>query len=408
MTERHGVDSGNSAGALPLDGIRVLALEQMIAAPWATQLLARFGADVIKVEHPERGDTGRASVPRITGADGREVGATFLRNNLNKRSIGIDLGRGADLVLDLAERCDVFVENYKPGTLARFGLGYDAVSARNPGIIYASVTGFGTTTPSPYRDWPAYASVAEAMSGIYQWARQPGQRPVINPVGALGDIGTAMFAALGILAALRHRDATGEGQHVDVAMFDAMVALADVVPALWSLGVRDRFPGAIVTTFDAADGPVVVQVSREHQFARLVTVIGHPEWVDDPRFATRQGWIDHLETLIRPAVERWTQGRDKLAVCSVLATAGIACGPCNSAEEVLADEHLAQRDMLVQFEEGSESYVVPGNPVRFSRMDTRVDQRSPYLGEHTEPVLADVLGLSPERVARLRSTGIVS
>src|SRR5690606_31470188 len=187
---------------LPLQGVRVLALEQMIAAPWATQMLTRLGADVIKVEHPERGESGRASVPFVTDPQGRRVGATFLRNNLNKRSVGIDLTRGADLVLALAEHCDVFVQNFKAGTLDRKGLGYAEASARNPSIIYVSVTGFGTTTAPPYEGRPAYASIAEAMSGACGWGRQPGRRPVVNPVGGLGDIGSGMFAVMGILAAL--------------------------------------------------------------------------------------------------------------------------------------------------------------------------------------------------------------
>src|SRR3954464_14414493 len=182
----------------PLAGVQVLAVEQMIAAPWATQLLARMGATVVKVEHPVRGDSGRASDPRIPGADGRPVGATFLRNNLNKQSIAIDLKRGSELILALAEQADVFVENYKAGSLDRYGLGYDDVAARNPRIVYASISGFGATEASPYRDWPAYASVAEAMSGIYQWAREPGRRPVINPMGGLGDIASGMFAVIGV------------------------------------------------------------------------------------------------------------------------------------------------------------------------------------------------------------------
>ena len=394
---------------LPLEGVRVLAVEQMIAAPWATQLLGRLGADVVKVEHPTRGDSGRGSVPRITGPDGRPVGATFLRNNLSKRSVGIDLARGASLVLGLAERCDVFVQNFKAGALDRYGLGYDAVSARNPAVVYASVTGFGTTTPSPYRSWPAYAAVAEAMSGIYEWTRSPGERPVINPVGGLGDIGTGMFAVVGILAALVQRAATGLGQHVDVAMYDSMVAIADVVPALSSLGTAERVPGAILTTFAAADGDVVVQVSREHQFERLASAIGHPEWVDDPRFASRQGWVDHLDDVIRPAVEGWMGGLGRMAACERLAAAGIPCGPCHRPADVLSDPHLVERGMLSQFDRGDGgTYAVPGNPVHLSGSEPAPDRRPPWLGEHTDSVLRDVLGLSASEIESLRSDGVIA
>jgi crotonobetainyl-CoA:carnitine CoA-transferase CaiB-like acyl-CoA transferase len=398
-------------GPPPLRGVRVLAVEQMIAAPWASQLLARLGADVIKIEHPQRGDAARASEPSVTGRDGRRVGATYLRNNLNKRSVAIDLSTatGAALVLALAERCDVFIENFKAGALARYGLDYAAVAARNPRIVYTSITGFGTTTPSPYRDWPAYASVAEAMSGIYEWARMPGQRPVINPVGGLGDIGSGMFAALGILAALLQREHTGRGQHIDVAMYDAMVALCDVVPALHSLGATERAPGAILTTFDASDGAVVVQVSREHQFARLAELVGHPEWVDDPRFATRQGWVDHLERVIRPAVDAWMGALDKHTVCAKLAGAGIPSGPCHTPDDVLGDGHLAARDMLASFTapDGA-TYVVPGNPVKLSAVEARTDEPSPALGEHTDAVLRELLDLDAEGLEALRAGAIIA
>jgi crotonobetainyl-CoA:carnitine CoA-transferase CaiB-like acyl-CoA transferase len=393
--------------ARPLDGIRVLAVEQMIAAPWATQMLGRLGAEVIKIEHPVTGDSGRGSAPRVTASDGRAVGATYLRSNLNKRSVGIDLKRGADLVLDLAEHCDVFVQNYKAGSLERMGLGYDAVRARNPAIVYASISGFGSSD-SPYRSWPAYASVAEAMSGIYEWARLPGQRPVISPVGGLGDISTAMFATIGILAALRTRDHTGQGQHVDVAMFDAMVSMADVVPSLWSLGARERIPANIMTTFTASDGDFVVQVAREHQFARLVALIGRPEWAEDPRFADRQSWVDLMESDLRPAVESWSRTRTKLEACVDLAAAGIASGPCNNAEDVLSDEHLKLHNMLIEFDAGEgQTYVVPGNPVKFSGRPEYPDTAAPLLGEGTDSVLGGLLGLEPERLARLRADGIL-
>jgi crotonobetainyl-CoA:carnitine CoA-transferase CaiB-like acyl-CoA transferase len=251
--------------------------------------------------------------------------------------------------------------------------------------------------------------VAEAMSGVYQWARQPGQRPVINPVGGLGDIGSGMFLVVGILAALLQRQSTGQGQHVDVAMFDAMVAIADVVPSLASLGATDRIPGAIVTTFEAADGDVVVQVSREHQFERLARTVGHPEWIDDERFATRQGWIDYLDSDIRPAVEGWSRNLRKLAVCETLAAAGIPCGPCNTPEEVLADEHLAQHGMLVQFDRGDgATYAVPASPVHLSRMAAIPDHRSPWLGEHTDAVLTQVLGFEAPGIKELRDAGIVA
>jgi crotonobetainyl-CoA:carnitine CoA-transferase CaiB-like acyl-CoA transferase len=370
-------------------------------------MLARLGADVVKVEHPQRGESGRGATPFVTDPAGRRVGATFLRNNLDKRSIGIDLVRGADLVAGLAEQSDVLVENFKAGTLAKFGLDHATLAARNPRLIYVSITGFGTTTDSLYESWPAYASIAEAMSGIYEWGRAPGRPPVVNPVGGLGDIGTGMFAAMGVLAALLQRERTGVGQHVDVAMLDAMLSITDVVTSLWSLGAREKAPGAILDAFAARDGWFVLQVSREHQFERLAQVVGHPEWVDDERFATRQGWVDNLEPVIRPAVEAWAAARDKLDVCRALADAGVPSGPCNSAPDVIADPHVAQRGMLASFEAGGVDYVVPGNPIKMSGYQPPADRRGPWLGEHTDEILHDVLGLDDQQIASLRADGIV-
>ncbi|HEY5887004.1 MAG TPA: CaiB/BaiF CoA-transferase family protein, partial [Acidimicrobiales bacterium] len=222
----------------PLDGIRVLAAEQMQALPYATQLLGRLGAEVVKVEHPVHGESGRGATPAMEDPEGRTVGATFLRNNLSKKSVGLDLKApaGKQLFLDLVPQFDVVAENFKAGTMDRLGLGYEDVRAVHPGVIYVSVSGFGNRDDSPYREWPAYASIVEAMSGIYAWAQRPGEPPRVNPVGALGDISSALFGVIGILAALRHRDRTGVGQYVDIAMLDAVVAMTDVVSNLWSLG----------------------------------------------------------------------------------------------------------------------------------------------------------------------------
>jgi len=400
-------------GGLPLRGVRVLALEQMQALPYATQLLGRLGAEVVKVEHPRTGDLGRGSQPAMPGPDGVPMGATFVRNNLGKRSIGIDVGTpaGRDLVLGLAPRFDVVCENFKAGSLASKGLGYDDVAAVHPGVVYLSVSGFGNTTDTPYRGWPAYAAVAEAMSGLYEWKRVGDEPPVASPVGALGDIGTALFGVIGVLAALRHRDATGEGQYVDVAMFDAMVSFADVVVNWWSMGYRpDPAAGLamILDGFRADDGWFVVQVGREHEFARLAELVGEPGWVDDPRFATRAGWREHLD-VIRGAVDRWAQGRTSVDACQALAAAGIAAGPVFSAPQVLADPHLGSRHMLVEVPrpDGGDPVVVPGNPVKLSRMPDDPGGALPMLGEHTDEVLGAELGLGDEALAVLRADGVI-
>ncbi len=400
-------------GTRPLDGIRVLALEQMQALPYATQLLARLGADVVKVEPPS-GDSGRGSLPAMTDPEGRRVGATFLRNNLGKRSVCVDLKnpRGRELVLELAPRFDVIAENSKAGAMARLGLGYPDIGAVHPAGIYVSVSGFGNTVPTPYGAWPAFAPIVEAMSGIYEMKRTGDEPPRPAPVGALGDIGAALFATIGILAALRHREATGRGQYVDIAMFDTMIAMTDVVTNFWSMGLRDGDTGPLIMHgFRAKDGWFVLQVAREQHFAKLADLVGRPEWKDDPRLATRQGWVDHLETLLRPAVEGWAAGLTKVEACDLLGRAGVAAGPCLSDAEVVTDPHVRARDMLVELPrtDGVEQPVlIPGNPVRLSGVTPAAETRPPWLGEHTDAVLAAELGLSPEALSELRAGKVIS
>ncbi|HWC38636.1 MAG TPA: CaiB/BaiF CoA-transferase family protein [Acidimicrobiales bacterium] len=400
----------------PLDGVRVLSFEQMQALPFATQLLARLGADVVKVESPT-GDLGRTSQPTITDPAGRTVGATFLRNNLGKRSLCVDLKRerGRQLVLELAPGFDVVADNFKHGAMDALGLGYGDFAAVNPAVIHVSVSGFGTTdadgTASPYAGWPAMAPIVEAMSGIYEMRRGGDDPPVVAPVGGLGDLSAALFATVGVLAALRDRDRTGEGQRVDVAMLDATVAMTDIVPNFWSMGLVGGDVGRLILDgFRAADGWFILQVAREQHFAKLVEFIGHPEWVSDPRFATRQGWVDHLEDVLRPAIEGWAASRGKLDACRQLAAAGIPAGPCFDQEELVHDPHLAARDMLVEMPrpDGVDQPVLtPGNPVRLSKVSRGPETRVPWLGEHTGEVLRKELRLSDEELDALRAEGVI-
>jgi crotonobetainyl-CoA:carnitine CoA-transferase CaiB-like acyl-CoA transferase len=399
----------------PLEGVRVLALEQMQALPYATQLLARLGAEVVKIESVKGGDLGRGSQPSISDPEGRTVGATFLRNNLGKRSICVDLKapEGRQLVLDLAPKFDIVAENFKGGALARMGLGYDDIAAVHPGVVYVSVSGFGNTVETPYDGWPAYAAVAEAMSGIYDYKREPGRPPVVSPVGALGDIGTALFATIGLLAALRHRDRTGEGQYIDVAMFDAMVAMTDLVTNFWSMGARPA-PGAgiamILDGFEASNGWFIIQVGREHEFERLAQLVGRPEWLDDERLSTRQGWRDHMDTVLRPGIDAWAADKTNIEACRALADAGVAAGPCLTAPQVIEDPHVAARNMLVEIPrpDGGDPVLTPGNPIKMSKMADGPEERMPWLGEHTDAVLAEELGLDAEALASLRERGVIA
>jgi len=399
----------------PLAGVRVLAAEQMQALPYATQLLAHLGASVVKVEPPGRGETGRASNPFMVDEEGRRVGATYLRNNLSKRSIAIDLksDAGRALFKRLVPHFDVVAENFRAGSMERLGLGYAALSELHPRLIYVSLSGFGNLEPSPYASWPAYAPIGEAMGGIYEPTREPGRPPRVVVAGALGDNATALYAVIGILAALQHRHVTGLGQHVDVAMYDAMIAMADMVPQLWSMGAPASMAGpgstALVAAFKARDGYFVIAVLREHMFERLCKLLGREEWLSDPRFATRVGWAQHTESVIRPALEAWAADKTKLEAARALAELGITAGPSNLAEDIAADPHVALRDMLIEVPraDGEKPYLVSGNPVKMSRLAEGPVAPAPRLGAHTEEVLRELLGTDAAELARLRSEGAI-
>ncbi|HVT41455.1 MAG TPA: CoA transferase [Acidimicrobiales bacterium] len=402
----------------PLDGVRVLALEQMQALPYATQLLTRLGADVVKVEAPGSGDLGRSASPAMTDPDGRPVGATFMRNNLSKRSIVIDLKQpaGLDLVLRLAPRFDIVAENFRAGAAERLGIGFDDIAAVHPKVVYLSISGFGRPVQpgapiSPYDGWPALAAIVEAMSGAYEFKRPEGHAPIGAPMGGLGDIATALFAVIGTLAGLRQRDRTGRAQRVDVAMLDAMVAMLDVVPNFWSMGmpIGTPWPG-ILHGFRAADGWFMLQVLRAHQWPDLARAIDRPEWADDARFDTPQGWLDHLESDVRPAIETWASTRTKREACDALNAAGLVAGPVATDVDVVADPHLAGRNMLVEHPrtDGVEQPVlVPGLPVKFAEVAEGPETRVPWLGEHTDDVLAAELGLDHDALTRLRADGTI-
>lgn len=395
----------------PLAGLRILAAEHMQALPFGTQLLAMLGADVIKVE-PPGGEAGRAARPIVPLPDGSTVGGTFARNNLNKSSIVLDLKtpEGKATFLRLAERVDVVAENMRPGVMDRLGVGYDDVSAVVPGIIYVSVSGFGGRTPSPYQAWPAYAPVAEAMAGLYELGRRPGEALRPGIAGALADNVAALYATIGILIALRHRDRTGIGQHVDISMLDAMLATNDMYPQLWSLGLpaavgTGRGTG-VLSTFRAADGDFLISVIREHQLARLATLLDCPQWLSDPRLADRADWSIHVEDIFRPVIEAWASTRTRLEAAAEMAKAGIASGPCFTMDDLIDDEHIRAHNMLVETPAGNgRPVVLPGNPIKMSKVAEGPLQMYPKPGQDADRILADVLGLSAEEIEELHDSG---
>jgi crotonobetainyl-CoA:carnitine CoA-transferase CaiB-like acyl-CoA transferase len=235
-------------------------------------------------------------------------------------------------------------------------------------------------------------------------------------VGGLGDTGTGMFGVIGVLAALRHRDATGLGQHVDVAMFDAMVSMCDLAVNYWSMGqfrqADEEFSlPLILDSFQSANGWFIVQIVREHQFERLANLVGHPEWVGDERFASRQGWRDQFETVIRPAVEAWASDKSNQEAARALAENGLAAAPCNSAPDVAGDPHVSHRHMLVEMDRSDgvdQPVLVAGNPIKMSKVAEGPERDVPLMGEHTDSVLGAVLGLDDTAIDQLMTEGVIS
>ncbi|MBJ22184.1 MAG: CoA transferase [bacterium] len=407
--------NGDRGHLRPLEGIRVLSLEQMQALPYATQLMGHLGADIVKIEHPDTGDSGRAAMPAIEERDGLRVGATFLRNNLSKRSIAIDLKAeaGRDLVRRLVPGFDVVCENFTPGTTERLGLDYERLSRLHPALVHCAVSGFGQLDETPYRGFPAYAPIVEAMSGLYEPTRKSDQPPEIVTAGALGDNAAALFAVIGILAALRHRDQTGVGQRVDIAMYDSMIALTDMVPFLASMDAPPEWATSgsqgANDAFRASDGYFVVTVLRRHHFERLARFLGHEEWLSDPDFEGLQAMARQTKGPIRAAIEAWAADKTKIEAARALAAEGIAAGASQVAADLEVDPHVAARHMLIEVDrpDADAPIRLVGNPVKFSRAPEGPIKPLPLLGEHTAEVLREELGLSDLEIESLAGAGIL-
>lgn len=404
-----------------LSHITVLDLSRVFAGPWAAQMLADFGAEVIKIEHVRGGDdVRRMGVPHL-GADGAETGLTssFLAMNRGKRSLAVDLSspEGQAIVSDLAAQADVLIENFKVGNLARFNLDYTTLSQRNPRLIYCSVTGYGQTGPNAHL--PGYDPVFQAQTGIMSVTGvadgEPGAGP--NMVGySVSDINAGCYAAIAILAALNHRDvAGGTGQHLDIALFDAQLHAASHMAMNYlsngKVPVRNGTASQITCpwqVFDAQDKPVMIAVGNDPQFRRLCALLGVPDLADDPQFATNHARVRNRAALIPLLSARIAQwGAADLQ--AALEAAGIAAGSINTFADVLEDEQVRQRGLLRQMRHASGADItVIANPIRFSATPTVCDLPPPDLGADTDRVLAGRLGLTPARIAELRAAGVVA
>ena len=392
--------------AAPLTGIRVLDLTRVLAGPWASQLLADLGADVVKVERPDGGDDTRAwGPPYLKDAQGHDTdeAAYFLCANRNKRSVTIDLSdaEGQALVRRLAARADVLLENFKVGGLRRHGLDYDSLRELNPRLVYCSITGFGQT--GPYAQRPGYDVLIQGMGGLMSVTGRADGEDGAGPqkVGvALTDIMTGLYATIGVQAALAERARSGLGQHIDLALLDVQVAcLANQASSYLAGGVVPRRMGnahpSIVPyqDFPTADGDMILAIGNDSQFAKFCAVAGHPEWTTDERFATNPQRTVHRAVLI-PLLRQATVMRRTHEWIAVLEDAGVPCGPINRLDEVFADAQVRARGLRVEMEHRAGGGVpLVANPIRLSASPVAYRRAPPALGEHTAEVLGEWLPL---------------
>jgi crotonobetainyl-CoA:carnitine CoA-transferase CaiB-like acyl-CoA transferase len=395
----------------PLAGIRVLDLSRVLAGPWCTQLLADLGAEVIKVERPGVGDDTRHWGPPWHGEGDKKVAAYFLSANRGKKSAAIDFSKpeGAALVRKLAEQSDVVVENFKVGGLKKFGLDAESLRAANPRLIVASITGFGQD--GPYAERAGYDFIIQGMGGMMSITGLPDDQPGGGPlrVGvAVVDLFTGMYTASAVLAALFRRERTGEGAHIDMALFDTQLAvLANQVSNALVSGKDpprqgNTHPNIVpYQPFAAADKPLIVAVGNDRQFARLAELCGHAEWASDERFATNSARVANREEMIR-LVSECIRQKPADEWFALLEAAGIPAGPINTIGQALADVQAQHRRMIRTMA----GIPLMGSPVRIDGDRADADLPPPALGEHTDQVLAR-LSLKAGEVDRLRSTGVI-
>ena len=403
----------------PLSGIRVLDLTRVLAGPWATQMLADLGAEVVKIEKPGEGDDTRGwGPPFLTNADGtRGAAAYFQSANRGKWSVCIDMAKseGQSLIRALAQKADVVIENFKVGGLKKYGLDYDSLKAINPRLIYCSITGFGQD--GPYAQRAGYDFMIQGMGGIMSITGQPDGAPGAEPmkVGvAFADIFTGLHAVIGIEAALFHRERTGQGQYLDLALLDSQVAVLANQALNYLVGGKaptrlgNAHPNIVpYQTFETADGYIIMAVGTDRQFAEYCAIIGAPYLAEEVRFKTNRGRVEHRADLI-PLLRPFMTSRTTADWVAAFEAAAVPCGPINSIDEVFANPQVMARGLQVGLTR-DDGVQVPGvaNPIVFSETPVTYEKPPPRLGDGTEKVLREQLGLDADRIAALRGKGIV-
>ena len=394
-----------------LSGIRVIDMTHNQAGPACAQILAFLGADVIKLEEPKGGDVARRVHADKPGSDS----LFFLLFNANKRSLTLNLktARGKELFRQVVAQSDVLLENFGPGALDRLGLGWDALSKLNPRLIYATIKGFGTY--GPYRDFKSYEPVAQAMGGAMSVTGFPENPPTLV-LPAIGDSGTGMHMAIGILAAIQQRHQTGKGQHVEVSMQDSVVNIIRVSlrdhqrtgkPMPRSGNQLGRtVPGTTYACAPGGPNDYVIMLAQPQMWRALTEVLGQSELADDPRFATEAARWENRD-ILNAIVEVWTRQRSKHEVMRLMGDAGVPCGACQDTGEVLADPHLKAREMIVDVDYPTRgTYQTVGCPIKLSDSPVTVT-RPPLLGEHSADLLAELCGVDAAEAKGLHDDGVI-
>lgn len=397
-----------------LEGIRVLALEQQIAAPYCTMMLADQGAEVLKIERPDIGEPARRMEPTLQGKEGDRVSAFFLRYNRNKKSITLDISQpeGLGILKQLVAKCDILVENYRPGLMEKLGLSPEKVKTINPSLIYVAISGFGRLPEyqGPYQDRLAYDIVAQAMGGLMHLTSTKDKAPTWPGV-PLGDIVTGLNAAYATLLALFKKQSTGQGEFVDIAMYDCITALAEKAHHYYSLtgnilnGDNNSAVG-VQGIFQTKDGYVAFTVPTDNMWRRFCKAIDREELLDEDVLSSAAGRLKNRPRLLT-LVNQWTGERTSQEVCQALTACGVPCGPVQNPAEVCHCRHLQAREMLVQVPDPIlQQLTLIGSPIKMEHSKP-VYQTAPVLGQHTEEVLTDLLGYDAAKLSKLRQQHII-
>jgi len=418
MSQSHEQDSVSGHKPGPLNGLRVLDLTRILAGPVCTQLFGDLGADVIKVERPGSGDdTRKWGPPYVKDARGQDTteSAYYLSANRNKRSLAVDVAHpeGVVLLKRLLKHCDVVVENFKVGGLDKYGLSYDALKDEFPGVVYCSITGFGQT--GPYASQAGYDYLAQGMGGVMAVTGEPEGQPMKVGV-AIADIMCGMYASTAILAAIRHRDATGQGQYIDLALLDTQVAwLANVGLNYLTSGNEPRrlgnqHPNIVpYQVFAAEDGFFILAVGNDGQFRKFCDFAGFGNLADDQRYATNDSRVQNRDELV-PLIEDVTRQKSKRHWLDGLSAIGVPAGPVNTVPEAFADPQVQHRDMQINMphaKAGAAGVNLIGNPVKMSETPVTYRHAPPVLGEHTDEVLSELLKMDDTERQSLRDAGVI-